>query len=171
MSLIKIGDRVKVDFISESATIYSGKRFTGYGVVDLFEDNRVFGRLEDGQTFMCFASDVEVLTGRGGAKAMRENFEKLTASSPSYLKLVFQHGERLFIFEDGQYKIAAVQLAWEIFIEKQTEVDELQKRVDLLEKAEFKLAQVREILQNNPKLLESILVKKIEQALKGGVAE
>ena len=49
-----------------------------------------------------------------------------------------------------------------------TEVDELQKRVDALEKAEFKLAQVKAILQNNPKLLESILVKKIEQALKGG---
>ncbi|MEW0968181.1 hypothetical protein AB0T07_02520 [Acinetobacter baumannii] len=43
----------------------------------------------------------------------------------------------------------------------------LQKRVDALEKAEFKLAQVKAILQNNPKLLESILVKKIEQALKG----
>lgn len=41
-------------------------------------------------------------------------------------------------------------------------VDELQKRVDALEKAEFKLAQVKAILQNNPKLLESILVKKIE---------
>lgn len=45
--------------------------------------------------------------------------------------------------------------------------DELQKRVDALEKAEFKLAQIKAILQNNPKLLESILVKKIEQALKG----
>jgi hypothetical protein len=56
--VIKKGDRVKVDFISESRTIYSGKRFTGYGVVDRFEDNRVFGRLEDGQTFMCFESDV-----------------------------------------------------------------------------------------------------------------
>ncbi|MGQ1156710.1 hypothetical protein ACT436_08660 [Acinetobacter baumannii] len=44
----------------------------------------------------------------------------------------------------------------------------LQKRVDSLEKAEFKLAQVKAILQNNPKLLESILVKKIEQALNGG---
>ena len=64
MSHIKKGDCVKVDFISESATIYSGKRFTGYGVVDRFEDNRVFGRLEDGQPFMCFASDVEVLTER-----------------------------------------------------------------------------------------------------------
>ncbi|MDA3537102.1 hypothetical protein MJ038_15210 [Acinetobacter baumannii] len=45
--------------------------------------------------------------------------------------------------------------------------DELQKRVASLEKTEFKLAQVKAILQNNPKLLESILVKKIEQALKG----
>ncbi|EXR21469.1 hypothetical protein [Acinetobacter baumannii] len=45
--------------------------------------------------------------------------------------------------------------------------EELQKRVDSLEKAEFKLAQVKAILQNNPKLLESILIKKIEQALKG----
>ncbi|HAV5536642.1 TPA: hypothetical protein JI099_13890 [Acinetobacter baumannii] len=45
--------------------------------------------------------------------------------------------------------------------------EELQKRVASLEKTEFKLAQVKAILQNNPKLLESILVKKIEQALKG----
>ncbi|WP_258579372.1 hypothetical protein [Acinetobacter baumannii] len=49
----------------------------------------------------------------------------------------------------------------------QAKVEELQKRVDALEKTEFKLAQVKAILQNNPKLLESILVKKIEQALKG----
>ena len=59
--MIKKGDRVKVDFISESRTIYSGKRFTGYGVVDRFEDNRVFGRLEDGTPFMCFASDVALI--------------------------------------------------------------------------------------------------------------
>ena len=57
--------------------------------------------------------------------------------------------------------------AWEIQKEQQAKVEELQKRVDALEKAEFKLAQVKAILQNNPKLLESILVKKIEQALKG----
>ena len=61
---------------------------------------------------------------------MRSEFEKLTASSPSYLKLVFQHGERLFIFEDGQYKIAAVQLAWELEQHNQGRVDELQKRID-----------------------------------------
>ncbi|MFW1952198.1 hypothetical protein [Acinetobacter beijerinckii] len=45
---------------------------------------------------------------------MREQFEQSIMNSPSYQKLVFQHGERLFIFEDGQYKIAAVQLAWEL---------------------------------------------------------
>lgn len=45
---------------------------------------------------------------------MREQFELNIKSAPSYQKLVFQHGERLFIYEDGQYKIAALQLAWEL---------------------------------------------------------
>lgn len=64
MAKLKKGDCVKVDFISESATIYSGKRFTGCGVVDRFEDGYVFGRLDDGRPFMCFEGDVEVLTDR-----------------------------------------------------------------------------------------------------------
>ena len=55
---MKAGDRVKVDFVSESATIYSGKRFTGYGVLDRVEDGRVFGRLDDGTPFSCFTADV-----------------------------------------------------------------------------------------------------------------
>ncbi|MPW43351.1 hypothetical protein [Acinetobacter guerrae] len=62
MKKLKIGSRVKVDFISESRTIYSGKRFTGVGVIDRLEDGRVFGRLDDGRPFMCFPSDVEVIT-------------------------------------------------------------------------------------------------------------
>ena len=61
MSALKIGSRVKVDFISESRTIYSGKRFTGVGVIDRLEDGRVLGRLDDGQPFMCFPEDVEVI--------------------------------------------------------------------------------------------------------------
>ena len=56
---------------------------------------------------------------------MKSEFENSIKRSSSYEKLVYQHGERLFIFDDGKYKIAAVQLAWEIFKEKQTEVDEL----------------------------------------------
>ena len=58
---MKAGDRVKIDFIGESATIYSGKRFTGYGVLDRVEDGRVFGRLDDGTPFMCLCADVEVV--------------------------------------------------------------------------------------------------------------
>lgn len=60
---------------------------------------------------------------------MRSDFENSIKRSSSYEKLVYQHGERLFIFDDGKYKIAAVQLAWEIFKEKQTEVDELTLQV------------------------------------------
>ena len=58
---MKAGDHVKVDFVSESATIYSGKRFTGCGVLDRVEDGRVFGRLDDGTPFMCLYADVEVI--------------------------------------------------------------------------------------------------------------
>ncbi|ENW78214.1 hypothetical protein F909_03900 [Acinetobacter sp. ANC 3929] len=50
---------------------------------------------------------------------MREQFEQSIKNTLSYQKLVFQHGERLFIYEDGQYKIAAVQLAWEICLANQ----------------------------------------------------
>lgn len=66
MKNLKVGSRVKVDFTSESKTIYSGKRFTGFGVVDRVEDGRVFGRLDDGQPFMCFFNDVEVIEEQGG---------------------------------------------------------------------------------------------------------
>ncbi|OTM81800.1 hypothetical protein [Acinetobacter baumannii] len=82
---------------------------------------------------------------------------------------------------DDEYADDFVSGAWWGFQHQQAKVEELQtlytqqginmlklqKRVDALEKTEFKLAQVKAILQNNPKLLESILVKKIEQALKG----
>ena len=61
---------------------------------------------------------------------MKSEFENSIKRSSSYEKLVYQHGERLFIFDDGKYKIAAIQLAWEIFKEKHTKVDELQKKVD-----------------------------------------
>lgn len=49
---------MKVDFINNPETIHAGLRFTGYGVLDRVEDGRVFGRLDDGRTFMCFEGDV-----------------------------------------------------------------------------------------------------------------
>lgn len=58
MANLKKGDRVKVDFINNPETIHAGIRFTGYGVLDLVEYGRVFGRLDDGRTFMCLVGDV-----------------------------------------------------------------------------------------------------------------
>lgn len=42
---------------------------------------------------------------------------------------------------------------------------ELQKRVEALEKSEFKLAKIRQVIKLNPNLIESELVKKIKKAL------
>lgn len=48
----------------------------------------------------------------------REAFEQFIKNSPNYNKLLLIHGERLFIFEDGQYKNLHVQLAWEVWQEQ-----------------------------------------------------
>ena len=56
------GQRVTVDFISESSTEFSGKRFCGEGVIDRLEDGFIFGRLDSGAPFLCLPSDIEVLT-------------------------------------------------------------------------------------------------------------
>lgn len=55
---IKTGNRVRVDFISDSRTEFSGNKIVGVGTVDRAEDGYVFGRLDSGQTFMCMESDV-----------------------------------------------------------------------------------------------------------------
>lgn len=60
-STLAVGQRVKVDFISESQTEFSGKRFCGKGTIDRYEDDRVFGRLGDGRPFVCMPSDVEAV--------------------------------------------------------------------------------------------------------------
>ncbi|EOF7535006.1 hypothetical protein ACK2JT_000258 [Acinetobacter baumannii] len=69
--------------------------------------------------------------------------------------------------EAWQHQQAKVEELQTLYTQQGINMLKLQKRVDALEKSEFKLAQIKAILQNNPKLLESILVKKIEQALKG----
>jgi len=60
----------------------------------------------------------------------RLNFEDSIKASASYQKLIFMHGEKLFIFDDGKYKIAAIQLAWEIYCERQDVVIDLQGSVN-----------------------------------------
>ena len=102
---MKAGDRVKVDFIGESATIYSGKRFTGYGVLDRVEDGRVFGRLDDGTPFMCLCADVEVVG--------MSDFEKWFKDQDFYTNMRFIHGDKLFDKDGDVYRVLPVQMTYQ----------------------------------------------------------
>lgn len=76
---IKKGDRVKVDFTHVPDKGQSNFHFSGNGTVDLFEDNRVFGRLDDGRPFCCLTTDIELLdpknlVGHDESKAINKTF-------------------------------------------------------------------------------------------------
>ena len=106
---MKINDRVKVDFVSESRTEFSGKRFTGGGVVDRIEDCRVFGRLDNGAPFMCDVSDVTVIERQDN----RKEFEIFFMNQPFYKQLKYIHGDRLFDFDVGiGYRNLTVQVGY-----------------------------------------------------------
>ena len=151
---MKKGDRVKVDFIGESATIYSGKRFTGYGVLDRVEDGRVFGRLDDGTPFMCLCADVEVVG--------MSDFEK-------WFKSLNENGRvTYFLGQEGRIS----EEAWN---HQQSKIDELQKQVDAAKQLIEDLNKCYQ--QDHQNKFEywrgfadsaGILRKRLEQALKGG---
>lgn len=106
---MKIHDRVKVNFISESSTDFSGKQFTGEGIIDRIEDGRVFGRLDTGIPFMCAVADVTIIKQQD----KRKEFETFFAAQPFYLQLRFIYGERLFDFDQGiGYRNLTVQIAY-----------------------------------------------------------
>ena len=151
---MKAGDRVKVDFIGESATIYSGKRFTGYGVLDRVEDGRVFGRLDDGTPFMCLCTGVEVVG--------MSDFEK-------WFKSLNENGRvTYFLGQEGRIS----EEAWN---HQQSKIDELQKQVDAAKQLIEDLNKCYQ--QDHQNKFEywrgfadsaGILRKRLEQALKGG---
>ena len=59
--MVKVGDKVRVEFITANRTEFDGACFVGVGVVDLVSEGYVYGRCDDGRTFMCNLCDVEVL--------------------------------------------------------------------------------------------------------------
>lgn len=75
------GDRVYVDFTSESATEFSGGQFSGYGVLDRVEDGRVYGRRDDGLPFTCFEDDVQKAQPNPNKSGVRV----ITPSGESYV--------------------------------------------------------------------------------------
>lgn len=70
---LKKGSRVKVDFSHEPDKGLNKIRFMGNGTVDLFEDSRVFGRLDDGRPFCCLVSDIEILDAEDPQRKTSEN--------------------------------------------------------------------------------------------------
>ena len=59
--------------------------FRWQGTVDLFEDNRVFGRLDDGRPFCCLVSDIEILDSEKLEKA--DGYEESKAINKVYFFL------------------------------------------------------------------------------------
>ncbi|MEO4185214.1 hypothetical protein ABH305_05075 [Acinetobacter pittii] len=74
----------------------------------------------------------------------RHDFESSIKCSDSYAKLIYMHGEKLFIFDDGKYKIAAMQLAWEIYCDRCEEIKLLKAQQAKVEELQTKLKQAYE---------------------------
>lgn len=121
------GDRIKVDFFSESSTEFSGNRFTGEGVVDRVEDGRVFGRLDNGMPFMCGVDDVQVITGQSD---IHDTFQKWFTEQEFYKNLRYQEGNRLFLRDGDVYRYLPVHMTFVAWSEKQKRIDEALKLVD-----------------------------------------
>ncbi|WP_151744528.1 hypothetical protein [Acinetobacter calcoaceticus] len=68
------GARVQVDFTHVPDKGQDSVRFVGKGTVDLFEDSRVFGRLDDGRPFCCLVSDIQIQEPEGPQRKTSENF-------------------------------------------------------------------------------------------------
>ena len=116
--IMKKGDRVQVDFISESRTEFSGKRFHGYGVLDRVEDGRVMGRLDNGTPFSCLEADVKVIEHVD----LRKEFEPFFTKQPFFNSLKYQHGDCLFDFDEGiGYRNLTVQVGYVCFCKEDRE--------------------------------------------------
>ncbi|MDV2468878.1 hypothetical protein QR674_07760 [Acinetobacter chinensis] len=105
------GDRISVEFISESATEFSGTKIEGTGTVDRFDNGYVYGQLDNGQPFMCPEQFVCVIN-----QDAETEFRKWIEALPEYQTLIFRHGERLFIRCDGQYEILTIRLARRLWV-------------------------------------------------------
>ncbi|MDA3487175.1 hypothetical protein MJ021_17970 [Acinetobacter baumannii] len=49
---------------------------------------------------------------------MHEKFEAWIKAQPFYTKLIYIHGERLFIRDNGEYQIFAMEVAYHAWLEQ-----------------------------------------------------
>ncbi|WP_238796807.1 hypothetical protein [Acinetobacter pittii] len=47
---------------------------------------------------------------------MHEKFEAWIKSQPFYTKLIYIHGERLFIRDNGEYQVFAMEVAYQAWL-------------------------------------------------------
>ena len=120
-----------------------------------------------------------------------DKFEQWFKDQDFYTNMRFVHGDALFDKDGDFFRILAVQIAWEAWQSRQAEVEEANaksqmcrdekthainrwsqirkeveekdKRINELEKTEFALAKVKQILNKHikTKLLESIIVREL----------
>ncbi|MFW1815779.1 hypothetical protein ACG9X6_14125 [Acinetobacter guillouiae] len=92
-----------------------------------------------------------------------DKFKEWFASQDFYTNMLFIHGDGLFVKDGDVYRVLPVQMTWEVWQSRQTEVEEKEKRITELEKSEFALAKVKQILNKHIKtrLLESIIVREL----------
>ncbi len=121
---VKVGDQVKVDFVSESRTEFSGNHFTGEGVVDRVEDDRVFGRLDNGMPFMCGVDDVQVITGQSD---IHDTFQKWFTEQAFYKNMRFIYGENLFHKDLGVYRILPVQMTFKAWEDRKSQLNNIEQ--------------------------------------------
>ncbi|HFG4550554.1 TPA: hypothetical protein ACGIL3_000421 [Acinetobacter baumannii] len=47
---------------------------------------------------------------------MHEKFEAWIKAQPFYTKLIYIHGERLFIHDNGEYQVFAIEVAYQAWL-------------------------------------------------------
>ena len=75
-----------------------------------------------------------------------EDFEKVIESLPSYQRLAFIHGERLFIRDEDCYRITSIQMAYEIYLRLKDRSELLSIEIDTTAIGDGEPKQIRPII-------------------------
>lgn len=97
---------IRVDFENE------GHIFKGDAIVDRFEDDRIYGRMKDGRTFMCMPSDVAEVYETVCDEVLHRAFEGWLITQEFYPILLANKGHALFIRDGSEYRYMPVRVGF-----------------------------------------------------------
>lgn len=75
-----------------------------------------------------------------------EDFEQYVKGLPVYYRLVFIHGERLFIRDEDCYRITSIQMAYEIYVRLKDRSELLSIEIDTTAIGDGEPKQIRPII-------------------------